>query len=206
MALIICALVLTIPSHWKVAETSEIQRADGKIHPLEGSGQLSESVIRVSYQGADNPNDSAAERGDIGPTAVPAAPMGIDTSVIGRAFQVSNSVESRCKHEPNLCTDVLRNLGKLEQEPRDNVWAADMEKLIQANIAEQEQKKYLIRNIECRTSVCAVEVASIFGPYLIGRDDQLHSSLRPGIATLGVYETDASGARTTVTVETFTRR
>jgi hypothetical protein len=195
MALIICTLVLTIPSHWKVAETSEMQRAEGKIHPLDGSGQLSESVIRVSYQGAD-----------IGPTAIPAAPMGIDTAVIGRAFQVSNSVESRCKPEPNLCTDVLRNLAKLAQEPRDNVWAADMEKLIQANIAQQEQNKYLIRNIECRASVCAVELASIFGPYLIGRDDQLHSSLRPGIATLGVYETDASGARTTVTVETFTRR
>jgi len=58
MALIICTLVLMIPSQWKVAETSEMQPAEGKTHPLDGSGQLSESVIRVSYQDADHPKAS----------------------------------------------------------------------------------------------------------------------------------------------------
>ena len=206
MALVICTLVLMITSHWKIAQMAELQPAQGKRYPLDGSGQLSALVIRVSYQSSDHPNTLAAERGDIDATALPTAPMGVDTTVMGRSFQISNSVESRCEHEPNLCSDVLRNLAKLAQEPRDNIWAADMEKLIRANIEEQGQNKYLIRNIECRTTVCAVELASIFGPYLIGRDDQLHSRLRPGIATLGVYEADASGARITVTVETFTRR
>jgi hypothetical protein len=202
-----CISALMIFNYWNVAKASEPRSPQGNFQQLADlyPGQLTESVTHVGSLSSSY--TALAEHDGISATTLPTdSTASVDKTVIGRSFQVSNSVDSRCKHEPSLCADVLRNLAKLASEPRDNRWAAEMEKLIQTNITEQEQKQYSIRNIECRMSVCAVEVASIFGPYLIGRDDQLHTSLRPGLATLGAYETDASGARVTVTVETFTRR
>jgi hypothetical protein len=207
MAVALCYVTSLLTfSYWNTAEASVRWSPPASVQVLD---DLDRSLTHVVWLSSDYEHPNAAIAGG---DAIGAATLstessgGVNNAVIGRSFQISDSVDSQCRHEPSSCSDVLRNLVRLAKEPRDNLWAAEMEKLIQINIAKQEEKQYSIRNIECRTSVCAVEVASIFGPYMVGRDDHLRSSLRPGLATLGVYEADSSGAKVTVTVETFMRR
>jgi hypothetical protein len=57
----------------------------------------------------------------------------------------------------HICKKFYVDLAQMAKEPRDSAWANDMEAKLQAYI-EQEFKDALIRNIDCRTSLCAIEV------------------------------------------------
>jgi hypothetical protein len=132
---------------------------------------------------------------------------GGDASAIGIPFPISASVGDLCKRESNMCGDVPERLAKMAQEPRDQAWATETEGRLQDNILSQGSNKYSIRDIECRTSLCAVEVASAYGPYVgLGYEDQVKFGLLNGQLTIGAFEKDPAGARITVTVITFTRR
>jgi hypothetical protein len=137
-------------------------------------------------------------------------------AVIGRAFPASAAVEDDCKRKRDyICDDVHEKLAKMATEPRDTTWAAEMEALIQQDVlSEEEPGRFRIRDIECRTSLCAAEVESTFsvngtyGSYMGGMQihhDALNAALHTNFNTFA-YETDPSGARVTVTVITFTRR
>ena len=79
------------------------------------------------------------------------------SSVIGRPFPVSASVQETCKITG--CADMVQDLSKFVQEPRDPSWSDGMEARLR-NYIEAQPGNYAIRDIECRTSVCAVEVTS----------------------------------------------
>lgn len=141
---------------------------------------------------------------------------GPDMSVIGRPFVVSTAIETDCKKkgEDSICADVHQHLAKLAQEPRDQLWAAKMEELIQNDVESTQSNNFRILDIECRSTVCAAEVEStfsntgIYGSYMGGMQpghDALKASLQTNFNTFA-YDTDPSGARVTVTVITFTRR
>ncbi len=131
-------------------------------------------------------------------------------AVIGHPFRVSASVETICERfssgDRDSCSDVRRVLSEFSQEPRDLVWATNIENRLRA-LAESDN--YTVRDIECRTSLCVGEVASTYGrfPWMedLGKDTALEKSLLPVVATYG-YETDPSMGRTTVTLMTYIRR
>src|SRR5882724_4807676 len=83
---------------------------------------------------------------------------GIDESVVGEAFQVSASVREGCKRDTIECPLVMDSVARMIKEPRDNDWAAKMEEKIQGAVDMQGPGKYVIRNLECRTSICILEV------------------------------------------------
>ena len=79
------------------------------------------------------------------------------SSVIGRPFPLSASVQEGCKITG--CPYMIQELSKFVQEPRDPSWSDGMEARLR-NYIEAQPENYAIRDIECRTSVCAVEVTS----------------------------------------------
>jgi hypothetical protein len=91
---------------------------------------------------------------------------GTDDSVIGVPFPVPASAEGVCTiskrlHGPDLCERQHKLLAKMAKEPRDLAWAAKTETLIQDEVTSLSPGNYSIRNIECRSSICAVEMESL---------------------------------------------
>lgn len=84
--------------------------------------------------------------------------------VIGRPFPLSLTVTDSCESELGHCEDEYRLLSRMEKEPRDERWAdraeGDLRKYFLG------EGKYKIRALECRQTLCAVEVGSIHGPFL----------------------------------------
>jgi hypothetical protein len=138
-----------------------------------------------------------------------------DVSVVGRSFEISEAVETDCKiRNDYMCNDVQKKLAELSQEPRDPHWASTMEALIEHDILfDEDPGRFSIRNIECRTTLCAAEVESTasvngkYGSYLggkFGHHDDLNAALHTNYNTFA-RETGSTGARVAVTVITFTR-
>jgi hypothetical protein len=96
------------------------------------------------------------------------AASAVDRSVIGVPFPVSPSVETSCKvtGKVDLCERPRKVLAKMIQEPRDEAWAAKTEALIQDEVVAEGPGIYSIRNIECRSTTCAVEVESLSDAYV----------------------------------------
>jgi hypothetical protein len=137
-------------------------------------------------------------------------------AVVGRVFPVSAAIEDDCNKRPDdLCNDMRENLAAMAEQPRDGAWATQMEALIEHDVLyEEEPSRFRIRNIECRTTLCAAEVETT--PSITGRDgsymggiqlghDALNAALQTNLNTFA-YEVDQSGTRIQVTVITFTRR
>lgn len=130
------------------------------------------------------------------------------TAMIGRPFPVSASVEFTCRKLGGSCDEELDGLlSKFAHEPRDPAWAAEMETRLREFILTSEPGKFSIRAVECRTSLCVVEVASGFGAYIdhLESSESLSKDLFGWIGTHG-YEVDQASARVTVTLQTFMRR
>jgi hypothetical protein len=127
-------------------------------------------------------------------------------AVIGRPFPISESVSSGCEREgsDSPCMDVVNLLTQMAEEPRDLRWAKETEAGLQAWLSQSSE--FTIRAIECRTTLCAVEVSSIHGP--LGRFRYGEPPDRNVINSIPLfgYETNPSSARVTVTVRMFKRR
>src|SRR5882724_1930123 len=129
--------------------------------------------------------------------------FGTDRSVIGTPFSVSASVTASCTLDKIVCPRVYKKLAEFANEPRDNAWAAQEEANIQNQIESQGPDKYSIRNLECRTTICAVEVSSISNQYLgMAYYYMVKYSLSQDLGT-GAYETDPLGDRVGVRLMTF---
>ena len=129
-------------------------------------------------------------------------PQAYRTDVIGRTFLVSSSVEDNCKtnlHED--CKRLIQGLTQMSHEARDLLWAAETEEQLRNYVVSAGTGKYLIRNLECRMSWCAVEVSSIFGGFspAIPYDNFLNRKLRIWDDMWG-HETDPSAETVTVTL------
>ena len=81
----------------------------------------------------------------------------VDESVVGRPFAFSHACKGYCP---------TTTLEQFTQEPRDLAWAASAEEAISKEIAREDPNKFAIRNIECRQTLCAVEVTSPRGGQL----------------------------------------
>lgn len=97
---------------------------------------------------------------------------------VGRPFPVSASVEDSCNQREDGCAETRTALSKFAQQPRDRAWATDTEAKLLAFMS-AEPDKYTVRALECRTSLCVAEVASIYGGFPTGipADDPLASRL-----------------------------
>jgi hypothetical protein len=179
--------------------TRDLSRSDGaKGEPI--------SVSLPS--GADKPSGPAGQslaNSDTNEGKGTRQAFGTDRSVIGTPFSVSAAVTDRCRFDKIVCPLIYKKLAEFANEPRDNAWAAQEEANIQNHIESQGPDKYSIRNLECRTTICTVEVSSISDQYLgMPYYYMVKYSLSQDLGT-GAYETDALGARVGVSLMTFTR-
>ena len=130
----------------------------------------------------------------------------VDYSVVGLSFTVSESIFADCeKFRREACEPNKALLAEMAKEPREEPWATSAEERIR-NFAEQEPGKFTIRALECRTSICFIETASIMGSfsyplYYFEKNSALHAEY-PAHSS----ETDELGAKVYVTLWAFTRR
>jgi hypothetical protein len=132
-------------------------------------------------------------------------------AVIGRPFPVSASVEDECTEmvarlgDQSPCALRIELLSRMAQEPRDPVWAATTEKKIRDFVA-TEADQFTIRAVECRQSICALEVESIHGPWFtFGYGTEPDKVLREREGSTA-HERNESGDRVTVTFTVYERR
>lgn len=138
----------------------------------------------------------------------------VDVSVVGHPFPVSQSILARCEstrpsYRPASCEPDKKLLAEMLGEPREEPWATKAEGLIHGlveNVEKKESGNFTIRALECRTSICFLEVASIFGPftttlYEFERDSGLRAEY-----PVDTVETDENGAKAHVMLWPFTRR
>ena len=100
----------------------------------------------------------------------------------------------------------MASVAKMVTEPRDIEWAARMEEKIQAAVAMEGPEKYAIRNLECRTSMCILEVETRVPEPFHRYEDFITTALRPHAAVTGVPEYQSSGERFRVELMDFERR
>jgi hypothetical protein len=129
---------------------------------------------------------------------------GIDESLVGQPFQISASIGEGCKNDLIECPLVMASVARMVKEPRDIDWAARMEKRLQAVADMQGAGRYVIRNLECRTSTCILEVEVRPGTFP-RYDPAVTADLRPNALVTG-SERDASGEVYIVELMDFARR
>jgi hypothetical protein len=125
-----------------------------------------------------------------------------------RDFPVSPSVKAACASYlasgRDLCDKENELLMKFARESRDPVWANLTEQKLMRFVA-SEGDKFRVRSLECRSSVCAMEVESKVGPYLgIGYEREKTHSLHDDKSIFG-YERGDGGVRITVTLRIVER-
>lgn len=124
---------------------------------------------------------------------------------IGRPFPLSASMQAACKVEFDGCKRLYDDLSTLAQEPRDPHWSDAMETKLR-NYVEAESGDFTIRSLECRSSVCAIEVASMNGPLPSPSSSTLDNWVLAEAAEFAYEHNGPAGGRTTVTFQTFDRR
>jgi len=175
-------------------------RSDANLTPAPGGNVM--PVMAAASTSSRKPlqRQSGEPRSDS-----PAQAESVDPStVVGRPFPVSASVEAGCKDDL-FCQQFHELLRTFSEEPRDASWATEMESKLRDYVT-VEDGQATIRGLECRTSLCLLEVTSPRGVFSgISRDSPLSWQLFNENKIWG-YETDPTSARITVTVEPFTRR
>jgi hypothetical protein len=144
-------------------------------------------------------------------------PQEIDFSVVGSAFPVSESILAACdptRHAygtDSSCEPNRKFLAEFAGEPREEPWATYAERAIRALVELEpgtdtpRAVTYTIRALECRTSICFVETASIidwFGTQLYYFEKTSGLTAQYPIFST---ETDPSGNKVRVTLWPFVR-
>jgi hypothetical protein len=146
---------------------------------------------------------------DVPPKARPLS--GTDDSVIGVPFLVPASLERVCvlgerKQGVDLCERQHNLLAEMAKQPRDLAWAAKTETLIQDEVLSLSPGDFFIRNIECRSSICAVELESPTSWYSgASYEFDAANGLVDGVTMGGAVETDSEGRQVKVSVVLFTK-
>jgi hypothetical protein len=200
----------------RTAQNSPEAVAFLETHDVRAAASAASAEAAPALRSIDLPSPSPADGAKSTATAAdvasrvqggPVAGTVASASRTGRPFPVSKSVRSDCEGESagvGICVEVIRLLKKFAEEPRDVNWATDMEARIRAFV-DGEAGKFAIRTLECRTSVCAVEVESIYGPYMgVDYQTQLDSGVEDSVASFGDEE-DAQGQDVTITLRLIER-
>jgi hypothetical protein len=165
--------------------------------------QAGDSIAKTSSSAVTSQNEKTINEKSVTPITTLHA---IDKSVKGQTFEISASVKEGCKSDTIECPLVMASVKRMAEEPRDIDWAAKMEATIQSAFDSQGSDKFVIRNVECRTSICILEVEVHVPGSTIRYDDAIFSSLRPHATTIGVREYDSSGASYHIELRVFERR
>ena len=176
------------------------------------NSSLEAVMSAVNEQARKSTNPTALRKNDASASSTPSDSDGsttADLEVVGVPFPVSESVEQRCEKfaaehgESTSCKNIHTLLTKMSQEPRDVAWATTLEATLRRLIA-ADPKQFTIRAIECRTSLCAVEVAS--SNQFLGFS--YSTQISNGIWAVDVWwgdETNPEGAPIVVTLKIFRR-
>jgi len=81
-------------------------------------------------------------------------------SPTNQSFELSPSVQANCRLWEGDCKELDRFLERMKREPRNTDWARAMEARIEKAVISGERGKFRIRALECRSTRCALEVAS----------------------------------------------
>jgi hypothetical protein len=89
-------------------------------------------------------------------------------TIVDGPFPMSASVDAACKTLSQrgadaICERLRHDLLVMADEPRDPAWAADMEAKLQNLIDAQKSDDISVRNVECRTTYCALELVRLSG-------------------------------------------
>lgn len=141
------------------------------------------------------------------------SPMRIHAAPVARSmvfnFRVSKSVIEDCRRTPmDNCKQLDKILAEMAAQPRDFAWAPDTEARL-ARVLIGTARGVHIRALECRSTRCAAEIASVtdYPRVSLSLDDALDRELRWDGATTTAWEDNAnSGQRTIVTVATWEMR
>lgn len=132
----------------------------------------------------------------------------LDTSVVGRPFPISRSVQPDCTADSgSLDCESQRRLDEFAQEPRDLAWAPQLERALR-DLMDQRNPDFSIRNVECRLVTCVLEVASLEGHFNANRNLHYKQWRVVHAAPFGYLiglETDSIGRRITVTLQIYER-
>ena len=139
--------------------------------------------------------------------------QGEDYSYVGVPFPVSASIQPGCaKWDLCLgsCTAAFNRLATMKDEPRDLDWAPKMEQKIQDEIVSEGGGGFGVRNVECRRTICALEVISRLSPPWGAYSTPPLEFLNPNklfsnVCGYSPSETDESGVKTTVTLVVYRR-
>jgi hypothetical protein len=183
-------------SRSKLQETSAIA---GRTHSQESNPANSTETTAIAINQYQEPMANKSGKPILDFSA-------IDESVVGQPFKISASVKEGCKNDTIECPLVMASIARLIKEPRDVGWAARMEDTIHATVDRRGSGEYVIRNLECRASICILEVECRTGTFTARYDDAITSSLRPNALTIGVPEYDPSGTIVHVELMDFERR
>ena len=133
-------------------------------------------------------------------------------SVIGRPFPVSATVLSsreRCLKSdphPENCNVVFRDLEQFSKESRSVPWATDMEFRLRSHVEKVGDLRYAVRSLECRTSLCALEVTFTHDVFFgLSYDESMSLGLKNGWVEFG-FEPAPGGQRIVVMLRTYRRR
>lgn len=130
----------------------------------------------------------------------------VDKSFVGIPFPVSDSILKAChrySEEVECEKNFNTRLRNFSLEPRDSEWALKTETALEQMI-EGEGLTYFVRNIECRSSMCLLEVDSEQGQYIGSPIGLKRFGLRR-LDAITAYEGLETGGRTTVTLEIYKR-
>jgi hypothetical protein len=164
--------------------------------------QAGDTTVKISSSAVMSQKEQIIKEKSVTPITTP---HGIDNSVEGQSFEISASIKQGCKSDHIECPLVMASVGKMVKEPRDMDWAAKMEATIQSAFDSQGSDKYVIRNVECRTSICILEVEGHVPEATNRYEGAIVFSLRPHALT-SVREHDSSGASYRVELMDFERR
>jgi hypothetical protein len=128
-------------------------------------------------------------------------------TMIDQPFRASDSIMKKCNPDPNspwTCARLNELLPRLAKEPRDDAWATMMERKLRDRV-QADGREFEIRALECRSTVCAVECASIHGvmrdlSYEFSEDNHLSTAEH-----FWAYEKGPDSSRVTVTLGVYTR-
>ena len=128
----------------------------------------------------------------------------IEEAVVGREFPISESL--RKASEEDLSTEDLERIARFTGEPRDEAWAATAEALLQ-KLVESRRADFKLRRVECRKSVCLMEVESRIGAWqeIPPSKDWYQYDLKPRIFVFASEYLD-SGAKLTRSLWIYERQ
>jgi len=180
------AIIGLLKCHSRLAEVAGAQKAGSAAEaekasqskaaggtPTESLSVRKEAASRGPSQGKTGSNvayptnsrDRSADSGaNINPLDDVQLESQIDYQVAGRPFPISESVKGNVLED--TFPEERERISRFTEEPRDMAWAPVAEKLLRS-LVDSRSPDYRARKVECRETVCLMEVESQMGMWNI---------------------------------------